>query len=265
MNQLHDRQWRGRIFGCVGAALLALAVWGPHIGALPGHHTFVDTRVWHGIPNAADVLSNIAFLVAGCFGFAALALRTVPLTNMQRAMTALFFAGLVLTTFTSGWYHLDPGEMRLAMDRTGMAVAFAGLLGLAAATKVGERAGACTGLAILFVAPWAIAEATRGELLPWAVLQFGGMAILLALAAVRPLPNAPKPSWLAVIAIYAIAKLCESADVALFEATRELVSGHTLKHIVAAGAALPLIIALRWHNGSAAEPTGFGIARRSPR
>jgi hypothetical protein len=163
---------------------------------------------------------------------------------MERAMASLFFAGLVATSACSSWYHLHPDDARLMVDRSGMAVAFAGMVGLAVTTRVGERAGALAGLGLLLAAPWTIHIAASGELLPWAVLQFGGMAALCALACLRPLPAALAPSWIAILLIYAVAKLAELGDAAVFDATGHIVSGHTLKHVVAAFAALPLIAAL---------------------
>jgi mono/diheme cytochrome c family protein len=40
-----------------------------------------------------------------------------------------------------------------------------------------------------------------------------------------------------------LAKLFEGADHAVFEATGQWVSGHSLKHLLAAGAALPVLAA----------------------
>jgi hypothetical protein len=251
-----------RLIAAAATALGALAIFGPHVAEPAGYYAFVDARVWHGVPNAGDVLSNLAFLVAGILGLVALR-RAVPgLSNMERAMALLFFGGLAATTVCSSWYHLAPDEARLALDRSGMALAFAGLLGFAAASKVSERAAAALALGLLFATPWAVGKAAHGELLPWAVLQFGGMLLLVAMATLRSLPASPQVNWLAVIAIYAMAKGCESADAVLFEATHHLASGHTLKHIVAACAALPVIVALHWHNRPAADRAWrFRIAR----
>jgi len=159
-------------------------------------------------------------------------------------MATLFFAGLVLTCFASSWFHLDPQPARLIADRSGMAVAFAGLIGLVVAGRVGERASALFGLAVLFAAPWSIHAAATGNLLPWVIIQFGGMAIVAVLAFAKPLPGALDVQWFPVIAIYCVAKLLEAADAPIFELTGHLVSGHSLKHIAAAFAAWPVVSAL---------------------
>jgi hypothetical protein len=127
-----------------------------------------------------------------------------------------------------------------------MSVAFAGLLGLLAAGRVGSRAGGFLGGAVLVLAPLAVLAWLRtGNVVPWAVVQFGGIAlVLLVLAATRPLPGAWTVRWSLVLAAYALAKAFELGDHAVFHATGELLSGHTLKHVAAAFAAWPVIGAL---------------------
>ena len=84
-----------------------------------------------------------------------------------------------------------------------------------------------------------------GNVLGWAVVQFGGMVLLLlVLAFGRERPAALHVRWSLVLLAYAIAKLLEVNDAALLEASGELLSGHTLKHVVAAFAAAPVLAAL---------------------
>jgi hypothetical protein len=75
-------------------------------------------------------------------------------------------------------------------------------------------------------------------------MQFGGMAALCVLAWRRPLFGALAVHWLAVVAIYSLAKLAEVNDAAVFEFTQHAISGHTLKHVIAALAAWPVIVTL---------------------
>lgn len=228
------------------AALLLLALLGPAVSQPGDYHRFADQRPLGDLPMAMDVLSNLAFALAAVLGGMSLWHARSALSNVQRAMAALFFAGLLLTAVASAWYHLAPDEAGLAIDRSGMAAAFAGLLGLAAASRVSERAGAAMGLAVLLLGPVAAYGAcSTGNVLPWALLQFGGMAIVVVLA-LRPARVGTWPMPLAaVIAAYAVAKLLEINDDGIFGLTGQWVSGHTLKHVVAALAALPVISALR--------------------
>jgi hypothetical protein len=80
---------------------------------------------------------------------------------------------------------------------------------------------------------------------PYAVIQFGGIALIGVLLL---LPSrGTGPFWLALIASYALAKAFERADHAVFAATDHLVSGHALKHLVAA---LPVLAVTTALNGT---------------
>jgi hypothetical protein len=245
------------------AALLAFAIFGPSLAQPEHYHAFADQRTLGAIPHALDVLSNLPFAMAGVFGLYCLwAVPARTLGNVQRAMAALFFAGLLLTAGGSSWYHWAPDDAGLAIDRNGMGVAFAGLLGLAAAGRVSERAGAALGLALLLLAPFSIrAWSVGGTLLPWAVLQFGGAALLAWLAVLRPRYWALDIRWLLVIAAYASAKVLEMGDHEVYRLTGEWVSGHTLKHLLAALAAGPVITALFALRGSRHNALGAAVSR----
>ena len=225
------------------AVLLLAALLGPHL-AQPGHaHAFADQRTLWGIPCALDVLSNLPFAIAGLLGFAGL--RHAALPRVQRHCAQVFFAGLLLTAAGSSFYHWAPDDLGLAIDRTTMSVAFAGLLGLLAEGLAGERAGRATLLALLAAAPLAVATwFFTGNVLPWALVQFGGVPVLLLAAFVEPQTGALQVRWTWVLLAYAVAKLFEINDHAVYAATSELLSGHTLKHVVAALAAWPVIAAV---------------------
>jgi thiamine transporter ThiT len=249
----------------IAATLAAVAVlgtlWGNELAQLMhlqlnahGHthlyahgHPFVDARVLWGIPNALDVLSNLAFIPMGLWGLWSLH-RAPDMQRATRQSVSVFFIGLLLTCLSSSAYHWAPSVWGLALDRAGMAVAFAGVLGLAVAERVSLRA-----------APWAwggvgiagllaiLLNYTTGAIAPWAVVQFGGMAVVLWAAVQPKQAGALGVRWGVLIAIYVAAKLFELGDESVFHATGELMSGHSLKHIVASLAALPVINALR-HN-----------------
>lgn len=242
-------------------ALLALALFGPALSQPGKYHEFADQRALWGLPFAMDVLSNISFALAGGAGMVAL-LRLPPraLDTVPRAMAWLFFAGFVLTAGASSWYHWHPDEAGLAIDRCGMAVAFAGLLGLAAAGRVSDRAGAALALIVLVLAPLAAQVAAQtGNVLPWAALQFGGVALILWFAVLRPRRGALAFSYGVVILAYALAKLLELSDHHVYTLTGQFVSGHTLKHVAASLAAAPVIAAL-WSLGGAGQ-NAAGAAR----
>ena len=227
------------------ALLALLAGFGPHLDQAPHIHDYADQRAWLGLPCALDVLSNLPFALFGLWGLRVLGrVPASALDGTQRALAALFFTGLVLTALASGWYHWRADDAGLFIDRLGMSFAFAGLLGLAVASRITARAGAWTAPVVLL---WGVLGAwvcwKLGNLLPWAVLQGAGLALLLVLSALTVRGVAVR--WWLIIVIYAVAKLCELADHVIYEATVQLISGHSLKHLVAAFAAWPVIGALR--------------------
>jgi hypothetical protein len=150
-----------------------------------------------------------------------------------------------------------------------MVLAFAGLLGLAAMQAVSTRAGMALATAVLVLGPLSVhAWSLTGNVLPWAVLQFGGMALILGCACMRPAQARELPvRWALLIAIYALAKLLELGDHAVFEWTGHLVSGHSLKHVVAACAAWPVVTALLAARKFKAESSALSRKRagQSPR
>lgn len=70
----------------------------------------------------------------------------------------------------------------LLWDRLGMVLPFAGLLGLAGASRVSARAGAAAAGTVLLAGPLAVLWWSHSGNLPWAVVQLGGMLVVLALA-----------------------------------------------------------------------------------
>ena len=176
-------------------------------------------------------------------------LRRVPLDRLgtaQRGLAGLLFIGLIATAFCSSGYHLDPHDAGLCIDRVGMSLAFAGLLGLAAADRISARAGVALAALVAVAAPaTALVAWLGGNMTPWAVLQGGGLVLLAALALRRPQPRALGFSIIGVIAFYAVAKALELADAPVFALTQQLISGHSAKHLVAALAAWPVVRALQ--------------------
>jgi hypothetical protein len=246
--------------------LIATAILGPEVMQPAHQHDFADQRFFGYLPCAADVLSNLPFALWGFAGL--LILPKAKLSRGLASLAALFFVGLIITAGASSWYHLQPYNAGLAIDRLGMTVAFAGLLGLAAADRASLRAGVIlSGLTLalgsLSVWAWSISN----NLLPWLVLQFGGMALILWLAS-RPVPNAKGAlaiRWGVVILIYAAAKVLELADHTVYDLTSQLISGHSLKHIVASFAAWPVVSALHtqviFNNDGAINANNYGATR----
>ncbi len=235
------------------AALLALGLM-LH-GAIPqwdSYHHFADQRGWLGLPHAADVLSNLPFALIGAWALRAR--RDAPTHDSSLAWTA-FAAALVATAAGSSLYHWAPDNASLAFDRLPIAWACAALTCAFLAERVDARWGSprTLGLALLAASAsvalwWWSEQAGRSDLRPYLFVQFLPMLLVPAALLMR-MPRrfasaAPDGAWWGVLAGYAIAKALEVADHAVFDALG-VVSGHTLKHLAAAGAAWWLVAAQR--------------------
>ncbi len=235
--------------------LVALA--GPALMQPAQYHDFADQRALGFLPHAMDVLSNLPFALWGLAGMWALA-RAIRLRAVGGAaawLTGLFFGGLVVTAAVSAAYHWQPDNAGLVWDRGGMVLAFAGLLGLSALQGISTRAGIALAAAVLVLGPACVQVwAVSGNVLPWGVLQFGGLGLIVWLACLPSLSTLPDGTehpgeglpirWTLVIALYALAKVLELGDHWVFDGTGHIISGHSLKHVVASCAAWPLITAL---------------------
>lgn len=263
LKRLPPAEWA--LYGAC-AFLSAIACAGPHVAQNPHYHAFADQRLLWGVPHALDVLTNLPFALAGAWGFWALARWARGACSAERAATAglcglfgLFFGGLLLTAVGSSVYHWQPHDATLLWDRAGMLVAFAGAAGLAVAGRIGLRAAGVAALWMLVAGTLALLTwESTGQFLPWAVVQGGGMLLVVALACLPHRPGGLHVSLGALIGWYALAKLLELGDHGVWHWTQGVVSGHSLKHVAAALAAWPVIAAL---NAAVTARTALGAAR----
>jgi len=248
---------------CLAVFALALVI-GWLLPVIPqdqGYHRFADQRSWLAIAHAADVLSNLAFVAVGVAGIAGLAsgerARHSAATEASLWCVALGFLG---TGFGSAWYHWNPNDATLALDRLPMTLVFAGVLGAALAQRIGQNLARAS-LAVLSLLGLASIVHWRatGDLSLYVTLQFGGIAALLALLAATRRGDDPFP-WAWVIAWYGLAKLAEAADHAVWTATGGLLAGHTLKHLLAAAAGVAALMPLWTAAGRRADAAPSGLS-----
>ena len=228
-----------------GLAVLAAAafVLVPPIAQDPAYHRLADSRGWLGIPNALNVLSNAGFLLVGALGLTfVLGGGDGPRTFREPAGRwpyVVFFAGLLLTGVGSAYYHWEPGNVRLAWDRLPLAITVMGLLAATIAERIGVKAarwllGPLVAIAAGSVVYWHWTEQRGvGDLRLYALVQFYPIvAVPLMLWWLAP-RYTRGGDLLAAAATYAAAKAPELLDGWILSVTR-VVSGHTLKHLLAA-------------------------------
>jgi hypothetical protein len=253
---------RGRVLVGFSGLCLAAAFLLPAVPQPVDYHQFADQRELCGVANFLDVASNAGFLLAGILGLlVVLRPATVFEQPAERWPYAVFFVGMVLTAVGSAYYHLSPDNERLFWDRLPMTVAFMSLISAQVVDRMAVRAGLALLPPLLLVGVasvvyWRATEhAGGGNVLPYAILQ-GYSVVMLAVFAISQRSRYTRGSdvgW--VFAGYLVAKLFELADRQAFE-LGHVVSGHTLKHLVAALAGLVVcrMLALRTLRPSYASP-----------
>jgi hypothetical protein len=221
--------------------LFAIGVLAPSLSQDANYHRFADARTLLGVPHALDVMSSAAFALVGMSGLVLVATRQPSsFSSAYRASALLSFVGLLATAAASASYHLAPNDAGLALDRHAMGVVFAGILGLVATERISERAGvALAGFSLLVGQASVLWWTSTGSVTPYGVLQFGGL-LIVAVCLVQ-LPRHAGPRWGLLLLAYALAKALEHFDAEVFVLTGESVSGHTLKHLVAALAAWTIV------------------------
>jgi hypothetical protein len=228
---------RKLLFVVITIAAIAIALFWPRIEQDQRYHLFADDRTILGVRNGLNVLSNLAFVVVGAWGLR-VALRGARFSDpRERPAWAALFAGVLLTAAGSAWYHLDPNDASLVWDRLPMSVGFMGLF----AALIGERVSVTWGLRLLppllalgaaSVAWWA----WDGNLVPYYVVQFYPLVAILLLLALFPARYARGGDLVIALGLYVAAKEAETYDRAIYQALG-FVSGHTLKHLLAAAGA----------------------------
>ena len=163
----------------------------------------------------------------------------------SRAWT-VFFLGVALVFFGSAYYHWRPNNATLVWDRVPMTIAFMGLL----VALVSEHAGAelerkllapAVTVGIASVAWWAYTDDLRVYVWVQAAPLLAIIFVLIAYAG-----RHSHRAYLAyALACYVLAKAAEFQDREIYALTSQTVSGHTLKHLLAAIAILFIYLMLR--------------------
>ncbi|MDM3871892.1 hypothetical protein QSV34_11070 [Porticoccus sp. W117] len=241
-NSLNWRHWLLLVVAV--AAALAMAFIEPIPQDLE-YHRFADARPWLGLANFGDVASNLPFAVVGLLGLHYL-LKPGLLTSSDNTVAAsekaaylVFFGGVLLVCFGSGYYHLAPDNQRLVWDRLPMTLAFMGLF----SAVVGERINPVLGKRLLWplvllglasVIYWHISEQQgRGDLRPYALVQFLPMMLIPLILWLFPGRYRDVRHYVALVGCYALSKACEHWDDAIYQLLGS-VSGHSIKHLAAA-------------------------------
>ena len=241
----------------VGICVLAIAIMSfiPPISQDPTYHQFADQRALFGIPNFGDTVSNIGFLIVGALGLAfVLGERGRALFDApgERWPFLVFFAGVALVSIGSAYYHVNPTVETLFWDRLPMTVAFMALFSAFVTDRIHTRAGVVVMLPLFLaigigtVVYWHLTEAAgHGDLRPYGLVQFYPMLAIPLICLLFPRRHTTGRHVLYMVLWYALAKLFEHFDDEIFALLGNMVSGHTLKHLIAAVSTYMVLAMLR--------------------
>jgi hypothetical protein len=204
------------------------------------YHLFADTRNIWAVPNFWNVVSNVPFAVVGVLGLYKLKspakLKIIDNTNIAYG---LLFFGTLAVGCGSGYYHLSPDNQTLVWDRLPMTVAFMALFSIIISEFISVRAGKAL-LAplilagVLSIVYWHFTEsAGEGDLRFYALVQFYPMLVMPIIFVCFRCRFTHVEAYWWLLLTYLVAKLFEHFD-AEFLDLLGVISGHSLKHVMAA-------------------------------
>jgi hypothetical protein len=224
----------------------------------PAYHLFADRRSCLGIPNFGNVASNAAFTLVGLIGLAVL-YGGRPLDQRRSFLDtlpfAVFFTGVALVGVGSAFYHWQPDNDTLFWDRLPMTVAFMSITAAVVADRMHRAVGLKIVLPVLLVLGvaslvyWSQSEAAgRGDLRFYLLVQFMPIALIPLICWLFPDARYTKRRYiLSMILCYGVALLFDRFDGAFYDLAQETISGHTVKHLIAACATM--IVIPMWRAG----------------
>ena len=210
----------------------------------PAYHIFADTRSCLGLENFGDVTSNGGFLLVGLIGLVKLNVlwRGGRFDHFwQMFPFLLFFVAVAFVAPGSAYYHEAPDNDRLFWDRLPMTIAFMSLFAGILADRVhvlfsGKALWGMVLFGILSLLYWRQTEIQGvGDLRPYVLVQFYPLVVLPLVCWLYPKFNLTPVKYLIWMYVwYAAAKGLEFFDAEVYQFLGTAISGHSLKHLIAA-------------------------------
>lgn len=251
--------WRSTLLLLIGVSAVVVAFVIDPIAQDPAYHRFVDQRRFLSIANALNVLSNLPFVIVGVAGLLFIKRHGERVAPHAQGAWQVFFFGIFLTAFGSGYYHLAPDNGALIWDRLPMTIGFMSFVAIVIGEYLSVRAAKLALVPLLLVGAasvlfWAYTESLgRGDLRAYAVVQFVPMLLIPLVVLLYRRRSDLSPYIVGMIGFYIGAKVLEYYDGQVFAAVG-LLSGHTLKHVFAALAPASILYGLMRRRYHAARP-----------
>ncbi|MEE8294622.1 MAG: ceramidase domain-containing protein [Sphingomonadales bacterium] len=212
-----------------------------------GYYYFADDRPWLKIPNAFNVLSNLPFLLVGYLGLNFTHKfkkdKTKFIDQSEALAFYIAFAGIFLVALGSGWFHWMPNDWTLVPDRLPMTIGFMAILAIFISERINLRAGQTLLPVLLFIGVFSVGLWILGErvtdIIPadlrlYGLVQFFPIIALLIMLWWFP-PRYTGVGYIyGIFVFYILAKGAEEFDCFIWKLTDQIISGHSLKHLLAA-------------------------------
>lgn len=225
--------------------LVMIALFSPPVSQSQVFHEFADQRTFLGIPNFLNVVSNFPFILVGIAGVIFLykekrrVLRDVDghMPFEHRPYLAVFIS-MILVFFGSAYYHWAPDSSTLFWDRLPIATGVMALLVAVWIERVPvKQVNLILSVAVLLgaasVVYWIWSEQQgAGNLNFYIVVQFGALLLIALLVIFFPSRYSRGTDIYGVLGWYTLAKFAEMLDGSIYQ-FGEIMSGHTLKHLLA--------------------------------
>jgi hypothetical protein len=199
------------------------------------YHDFADDREILGVPNALDVMSNLAIIYPGVVGLAFIheSRNRTQVSEDEISIQITLFSGMILTFAGSVWFHLDPTDSTMLWDRLGMSVVIGSCISLLIHDMWDRNLAAKIHLPIIIasivsVLWWPVFD----DLRVYFIVKHHPFILfpIFLLCGRRIYDKVSGYYW--ALSMFLLATIFEFADQQIFEITG-IISGHTLKHIAA--------------------------------
>jgi hypothetical protein len=193
------------------------------------YHQFVDQRPFLGIPNGQNVLSNVLFLITGLIGLK----EILKHKSLVSTSWIAFFTSILLIAPGSAYYHWAPSNFSLIWDRLPMSFAFMAFYVILLSELVHIKCAKFLPWALMTGMLSVLTWVATGDLRFYLWIQFSLFATVPLILILFPSRYTHKSWYALALLVYGFAKWAEVMDKQIFEGTSQLISGHSLKHILA--------------------------------
>ena len=229
------------IFGIFSVGIVLIAIVMPPTSQSNEYHQFVDQRIYFGIPNFFNVVSNIFLLFSGLAGIIFLLcpqkflIHKAFINFSERWPYFILFLSVIMASLASAYYHLAPDNSRLVWDRIPIAIGVMTLFSIVVIERISIKIGLIA-LPFLILAGigsvmyWYWSEQySSGNLNYYIVVQFYSILAIIFLVKNFSSRYTSGAYFYVVIMFYAFAKIAELADYEIFS-LGQVISGHSVKH-----------------------------------